>query len=418
MTLETARDMRCPVNADYNPFEAPLLQDPYSWLRAQRAEDPVFFSPAIGMWVATRYSDIEGVLRQPDLFSSENALMGSLSAEVVAKLNGEVPMSATLIGMDRPDHTRLRRIINAAFTPARVSAMEDSIRALAVDLIDRLPQDDTFDVLATFAYPLTLTVIGDLIGIPRSDIEPCHDWAQQFNELFAAEARGMPVDEQLALADAGLAYHRYIAELISERGNAPADDLISAVWEVRRGDDAHLSDMEMLSLFPGLISAGHETTAALIGNALWHLLQTPDEWEALTRNQDEIASLVEEMLRFDTSVYGMPRRAVRDTRIGDVAIAAGELVFLHFASAGHDPEKFSDPDEFTPSRERPQHLSFGRGAHFCLGAPLARLETRIALEELARRRPSLRLVEQPTHAPNLIFRGLTELLVRASPPGA
>jgi cytochrome P450 len=411
MSSETSIAQRCPVSADYNPFDPAQLEDPYPSLRAQREEAPTFFSPVIGMWVVTRYADADHVLRHPEIFSSEGALVGRNNPAVTERLEGKVPMTATLIGMDRPDHTRLRRIVNAAFTHGRVASMEDDVRQIVVDLIEGLPEDAPFDVLNDFSYPLALTVIATLIGIPLEDIQRCHDLSEEWNKLLGAEERGVPVEEQLQYADAALEYHAYISDLIAQREHDPADDLITAVWEVRRKGDVELSDMEMLSLFPGLISAGHETTANLIGNGLWHLLQQPERWQRLVDGEYDIPVMVEEMLRYDTSIYGLPRRVVQDTQIGGVDIPAGDLAFIQFAAAGHDPDQYADADSFDPSRESLQHLSFGKGAHFCVGAPLARLESRLAFEELAARRPGLRLVREPSHNPHFVFRALSELLV-------
>jgi len=294
MSTETSVEQRCPLNADYNPFDPAQLEDPYSWLRDQRAREPVFFSPVIGMWVVTRHADADHVLRHPDVFSSEGALVGRNHPEVTARLECKVPMTATLIGMDRPGHTRLRRIVNAAFTHARVAAMEDEVRRIVIDLIDGLPEDQPFDVLKDFSYPLALTVIAGLIGIPREQIQRCHDLSEEWNHLLGAEERGMPLEDQLRCADAALEYHAYISELIAEREHEPADDLITAAWDVRRKGDVQLSDLEMLSLFPGLISAGHETTANLIANGLWHLLEIPDRWQGLVHGNCDIPALVEE----------------------------------------------------------------------------------------------------------------------------
>lgn len=402
---------RCPVNAEFNPFELSAQQDPYASLRTLREQEPVFFSTAGGMWVVTRYADVELVLRQPEIFSNVGALVGNYNPAVEARFDGKVPLTATLIGMDRPDHTRLRRVVNAAFTPRVVARKEDAIRATVVDLIEALPTDVPFDLLKDFAYPLALTVISTLVGIPQADIQTCHAHSVRWNALMGADERGMPIEEQLACADDTLTYHKYISDLIAKAENEPADDLITAVWDVRRQGEVELSDMEMLSLFPGLISAGHETTANLIANGVWHLLRKPDRWRRLVAGEYDIPLLVEEMLRFDTSIFGLPRRVVKDTQIGDVQIPAGDLVFLHYAAAGHDPEQFTHPDEFQPSRKGEQHLSFGRGAHFCLGAPLARLEIRLSLEELSARRPDFRLVSEPGHVPHFVFRGLSELMV-------
>ena len=411
MSVETPSAQRCPVSADYNPFELSGQANPYPWLRAQREKDPVFFSPIAQCWVVTRYADIEFVLKQPEIFSNVNAAVGKYNPAVEAKFEGKVPGGATLLGLDRPDHTRLRRVINAAFTPRRVAGMEDKIRALVIELIDGLPEDEPFDLLKDFSYPLALKVITGVVGFPEEDIPKCHYYSERWNQLMGAEAGGMPIDQQLARADDTVAYHEYIADLIAKREHEPADDLITAVWDVRRQGDVELSDFEMLSLFPGLLSAGHETTANVIANGVWHLLKEAELWQRLVAGEYEIPVVVEEMLRFDTSIFELPRRVLQDTQIGEVPIPAGDLVMLHFGAANHDPEQFESPDEFQPARGATQHLAFGRGAHFCLGSPLARLEIRLALEELTARRPNLHLEREPGHLADFVFRGVTELPV-------
>ena len=411
MSVETPSEQRCPVSADYNPFELSGQANPYPWLRAQREKEPVFFSPLAHCWVVTRYADIEFVLKQPEIFSNVNAAVGKYNPAVEAKFEGKVPGGATLLGLDRPDHTRLRRVINAAFTPRKVAGMEDKIRALVIELIDGLPEDEPFDLLKDFSYPLALRVITGVVGFPEEDIPKCHHYSERWNQLMGAEAGGMPVDEQLARADDTVAYHEYIADLIAKREHEPADDLITAVWDVRRRGDVELSDFEMLSLFPGLLSAGHETTANVIASGVWHLLEEPELWQRLVAGEYEIPVVVEEMLRFDTSIFELPRRVLQDTQIGEAQIPAGDLMMLHFGAANHDPEQFESPDEFQPARGATQHLAFGRGAHFCLGAPLARLEIRLALEELTARRPNLHLEREPGHLADFVFRGVTELPV-------
>jgi cytochrome P450 len=411
MSVETSSEQRCPVSAGYNPFELSAQDDPYTWLKTQRQEQPVFFSPLAGCWVVTSYADIEFVLKQPEIFSNVNAAVGKYHPAVEARFEGKVPGGATLLGLDRPDHTRLRRVIQAAFTPRRVAAMEEKIRATVVELIDALPSDEPFDLVKDFSYPLALRVITDVVGIPREDIPMCHHYSERWNQLMGAEAGGMPVDEQLARADDTVKYHEYIQDLIRKREREPADDLITAVWEVRRQGDVELDDFEMLSLFPGLLSAGHETTANVIGNGIWHLLKEPGQWQRLVAGEYEIPAVVEEMLRFDSSIFELPRRVVKDTKVGEAEIPAGDLVMLHFGAANHDPAQFQSPDEFRPGREATAHLAFGRGAHFCLGSSLARLEIRLSLEELTTRRPNLHLAGELGHVADFVFRALTELPV-------
>ncbi len=402
------------IGQEFNPFTPATQRDLHGLLARARSEQPVFYSPAMQMWVVTRYGDVVRVLRDPGLFSSRRILSVPFGPGIAEVLAGALPEEqTTLIGLDPPAHSRLRAVMNAAFTPARALAMEGQIRQVADELIGEFAADGHAELMSQFAYPLTLTVILRLIGVPAEAMDRCRRQCRDWGQLVALAAAGARLDEQAALARSAAELGRYLRGLIDERARRPAGDLISALWQVRRGGEHQLSDEEMFSLIPGLIFAGHATTASLIGSGVWLLLSHTPLWDALVADPSLAAGAVEEILRVEPSTPGMPRIVTADTELGGVPLAAGERVYACYISANHDQTCFPEPDDFVPAR-RPAHahLGFGRGPHFCLGAPLARLESRIALETLAAWLPGLRLATAAIrHQPHLILRGPQELPV-------
>lgn len=405
------------IAEQFNPFFGPFVDDPAPVFAQARAEEPVFFSPLLSSWVVTRRDDVVAVLRDPERFSSFEILSirDLLSPEVAERIGDEVPMEGTLIGLDPPVHTRLRRVMQNAFTPSRVAGWETQIQALAEELIERMVDGAgparQADVISSVLFPLPLTVVLRLIGIPEHELtrsaETCKDW----NDLAVASLSGVPLEEQLRMADAVLVFHRYILELIAEREREPADDLISALVAVRREEG--LNDRELLSLLPGLVLAGHETTANLLGNALAHVLMRPGMWEAICNGELAVPDVIEETLRYDGPVIGMPRIVTSDTELGGVELRAGEKLYVSYWSANRDEHWLSDADEFCPGRHQPPHLAFGRGIHFCIGAPLARLEAAVTIRSLAKRLPALRLPDgfAPEHVGHFVVRRLATLPV-------
>lgn len=355
------------------------------------------------MWFVTRYDDIAAVLRDPSTFSNRDTVPPSrdLPPEVRAVLAGCGDPQHLLV-TDPPVHTRLRARVQRGFTQRRVAAMEPAIRELAGDLIDSFATGYHADLVDRFAYPLALTVILRMLGVPMEDLSACRRWAHDFDALSFGAA-SLPVPEQVELAHSRHALQRYTRELVEARTRVPGDDLISDLLETPDDGGKPLSTDEVVDLIPGLIIAGHQTTANLIGNIIRLLLDRPEQWHAVRRAPSVIAKVVEEGLRMDSAVLGMIRTATAQADVGGVQLPAGARLFLLYASANHDDAHFSRPEQFDLERtERAPHLGFGRGIHFCIGAPLARLETRIAIEELAYRLPDLRLEPGQTfrHAPN------------------
>jgi cytochrome P450 len=395
----------------FNPFDADFMRDPGPVLEYARRSDPVFFSPLVNAWVVSRYDDVAGVLRDPERFTSKEILSikDLLSPEVSAYFGDKIPMEGTLIGVDRPQHTRLRRVLQQAFTPGQVNQLEPGLGTLVEGIVERIRPEGTADLLRELAYPLPLVTISRLIGITDEEMSFFRQAVEDWSALTVAYIQGVGLDDQMILAERIMAMHDRVLELLGERRAAPKNDLLSTLVAP---NEENLSDHELLSLVPGLFLAGHETTANVLANALWHLLSVPGRWERLVNDPSRIEATVEEILRLDTSVLGMWRNVTADSVIADVNIPAGQRLYLAFWSANRDGARFSRPDAFDPERSNVGlHLAFGRGIHFCIGAALARLELRVALSVLAESLPDLRLAEGfvPAYRPHFFLRGLDSL---------
>ena len=400
------------VPADaFNPFDAEFMRDPGPVLEHARRSEPVFFSPFVGAWVVSRYDDVSGVLRDPERFTSQEILSikDLLSPEVSAYFGDKIPMEGTLIGVDPPQHTRLRGVLQKAFTPGQINQLEPGLRTLVEGIVERIRPEGSADLLRELAYPLPLVTISRLIGITDDEMASFRQAVEDWAALTVAYLQGMGLDEQMILAERIMAMHERVLELLKERRAAPKDDLLSTLVAPH---EENLSDHELLSLIPGLFLAGHETTANVLANALWHLLAVPERWDRLRNDPSAIETTVEEILRLDTSVLGMWRNVTADSVIAGVDVPAGQRLYLAFWSANRDGDRFSRPDEFDPARSNAGlHLAFGRGIHFCIGAALARLELRVALTVLTESLPTLRIAEGfvPSYRPHFFLRGLDSL---------
>jgi cytochrome P450 len=321
-----------------------------------------------------------------------------------------------------PEHARFRTFISEYFTPRALRALEPSIRAIAQELAGGLSDSGSGDLLKDFAYPLPYTVISEVIGIPAADRAVVKEWN---NAWLALQVVPLPEEQQTAMAEGLLAYEEYLRTLLLSRANdetsegAAAADLASGLYRATLGDEPLCTVDQAIVSLRFMIAAGHETTTNLIANAVHQLLAVPERWQALVQYPELAAAAVEETLRYDSSVQGALRVATERVRIGDVDLPAGSRVRVMFAAAGRDPAQFQDPEEFRLDREGPpRHLGFGFGAHFCVGAPLARLEARIALETLAAALPRLRLADgfEPDYLPGgFIFHALAALPVSWEP---
>ena len=397
----------------FNPFVPSYKINPHLQYARLRAEEPVHRSIAMQAWILTRYEDCIAVLRNPDTFSSDglNAsgqLGDAIREQRATSALGEVQ---TLLTVDPPAHTRLRNVINRAFTPRRVELLRPRIEAIAQELLDAVPPGGDFELMTAFAQPLPVIVIAELLGIPPSDRDRFKQWSNKIaatTDLLNAESAIMEAREAtLELID-------YFNNFIHARRDEPRDDLISALVAAQSTDE-QLTHEEILAFAILLLVAGNETTTNLIGNGTLALLDHPEAFESLLNHPDHLPDTIEEMLRYDSPVQGVVRIARRDTTLGTQQIAQGDLLMLMLAAANRDPEQFDDPDRFDIAREANRHLSFGLGPHFCLGAPLARLEAEVAFTLLLQRFPHIaRGSGDMERGGTLLLRGLTKLPLAAA----
>ena len=389
----------------YNPLSAGMVRDPYPAYARLRARDPVHRSRLLSGWFLTRYADIDAVLRDYRRFSSDPR-NGNLPRRRRAALPDadDFPM----LFLDPPDHRRLRSLVNKAFTLRTVNALEPRIRSLTGALLDDIGDPDGFDLMAALAKPLPVTVIAEMIGVPPEDYPRFSVWSAQ--RARALEPT-MSKAEKRAADDAAEAFRGFFGKIIGERRQQPGDDIVSALVHVEEEGD-RLSEREMQNMLRLLLVAGNETTTNLIGNGMLALLRNPGQLQRLRDDPALIDGAIDELLRFDSPVQTDFRYALEDCEVGGTPVRKGEFLALSLGAANRDPDAFGDPDRLDVGREGVSHLSFGRGIHHCLGAPLARLEARIAFEAILERFGSIRLLaDRPDFQPAIVLRGLRALPV-------
>jgi len=398
---------------DYDPRRPEIIADPYPAFAALRARDPVHWSDALGGWVLTRYDDVKAALTDPRLSADRI----SPFVRHRAASGRPVPNLARIVGnwavfADPPRHTRLRGLLNRAFTPRAVAARAGRIAALVEGLIDRLNGRGDADLVAEFAYPLPVMVIADMIGVPPADQALFKEWS---DELATFVGSGLLTDDKYARAERAAAdMADYFRAVVGERRRAlsPQEDLLSALISAEDRGDV-LNEDELIATCVLLLFAGHETTTNLIANAVYWLLRCPDQWARLTAEPSLDESAVEEALRYDGPTQAMVRVVASDLTLGGQLLATGQRVFAMINAANRDPAIFEDPDRLDIARWPNRHIAFGHGIHFCLGAPLARLEGRIALRALARRLSQPALSDQRVDwLDSLVFRGMRSLPLR------
>lgn len=386
--------------------------DPYPVYRQLREQGPLQL-PEANLHVFAGFADCDEVLRHPA--SCSDRLKSTVAQRAIAA--GEEPRPFGTPGflfLDPPDHTRLRKLVSKAFSPRVVKALEPDIAAMVDGLLEKVAATGRFDVIADLAYPLPVAVICRLLGVPIED-EPQFSWASallaQGLDPFITFTGQAPEGFQDRLK-AGLWLRAYLRDLLERRRAEPADDLMSGLISVEEAGD-QLTEAEIVATCNLLLIAGHETTVNLIANAVLAMLRHPDQWSALAADPDRASSIIEETLRFDPPVQLVGRIAGDDMVIGPgrIEVPKGDTMMLLLAAAHRDPAVTERPDEFDPDRASIRHLAFGHGPHFCLGAPLARLEAAVALSAAARRFPDARLDGEPAYKPNVTLRGMSDLTV-------
>jgi len=384
--------------------------DPYRPLAQFRDRGPLQL-PEANLVVFSTYRDCDAVLRHPS--SSSDRMKSTLAQRQIQAGNVPRPFGPPgFLFLDPPDHTRLRKLVSKAFAPKVVNALQPDISALVQGLLDRIAEQGRFDVVEDFAYPLPVAVICRLLGVPLED-EPRFSHASallaQSLDPFVAFT-GAPSEGVQDRMQAAKWLREYLHELIERRRSQPGDDLMSALIAVEESGD-QLTQDEIVSTCVLLLVAGHETTVNLIGNAILAMLRHPRQWAALGADATRAPAVIEETLRYDPPVQMVGRIALDDMTIGSIGVPTGDVMMLLLAAAQRDPAEFDRPEIFDPDRATLRHLGFGRGAHYCLGAPLARLEAGVALSAITARFPEACLDSEPQYKTNVTLRGLSALTV-------
>lgn len=409
-----------PVDEDFDPLDPEYLADPYPYYERFRERAPVFYAPKIDFWVVSRYGDVQEIVKDPETFSNARVQepLYPVTSEALKRLKAGVRVTPTTSTADPPLHKRTRKHAARAFSARRAAGLEPRIREVANGLIDGMIDEGRADLVDRFAFPLPAYVVFGLIGYPEEDAEMLKSWCS--DRLKLTWGRPLP-EEQLATVDKMSSFFDYIENFVNEKAKNPGDDYTSDLHEIRAEDESNLSLDEVVSICYSLSFAGHETTTNLILNGLRNLLSHPKLWDELREDESLIENAVEEVLRRDTSVVSWRRSTTRAVEISGVEVPEGARLMLLLASANRDESVFEDPDAFDIRRGNAnKHLAFSHGIHFCLGAPLARLESRIAFELLTQRMPDLRLSppdQRFEFDPNMSFRGPTELWAEWTPAG-
>lgn len=390
---------------------AEFKADPFPFYARCRAEAPVVkvaMPDGQEAWLVTRYDDVAMVLKD-DRFIKDR--FSAMSYEQLKKQPWVpkmfLPLLHNMLDQDPPVHTRLRALVHKAFSPRLVDEMQARIAALAAELLDGVERRGRMDLIRDFSLPIPTTIIAEMLGVPVKDRHKFHRWSSR---IIAANSR----HAMLTAIPGTWLFLRYIRRMTAARRARPQDDLVTALVQAQ-DEGGKLSDDELLAMIVLLIVAGHETTVNLIGSGMLALLEHPEQLERLRRDPTLIKPAVEELLRYTSPVdTGTERFARQDLSIGGVTIKKGEIVFAAIASANRDERQFADPDVLDISRTPNRHLAFGLGIHFCIGAPLARLEGQIAIGSLVSRLADLRLrVPASTlrWRAGLVLRGLKALPV-------
>jgi cytochrome P450 len=413
---EMAATCDCPAEAGFDPLSPEFLADPFRVMATlPLAEAPLFYAPAIGYYVVTRHADIDEVFRNPETYSAAVAQAPLVPLVAQAQrilLAGGYKPAPTMVSLDEPEHARLRKPAARAFSMNRVNAMIPAIEATTTALLDSVGDAAEFDLIASLAFPLPANIVFSLMGVPEQDYAQLKNWCG----YRAALSWGRPAPEdQVEIAASIAAYRRYLRDLVDVKARRPGDDLTSDLLAIHAEDPERLTLDEISSILFSLSFAGHETTTGLIGNTIRRLLEDPQRWAAVAEQPDLIPAAVEETLRYDPSVPVWRRITTRPARLAGIDLPEGARLFLWLAAAGRDPAVFDRPDQYDLHRQGAgQHLAFGKGVHYCLGANLGKLEAQIAIAQLTRRYPRLQLApdQQLSFHPNISFRGPQSLTVR------
>ncbi|MGW2251900.1 cytochrome P450 [Kitasatospora sp. NPDC001660] len=400
------------TTAKFDPWSAAFVAHPYDAYAELREHAPVTYYEPTKQWLVSRHEDVSALLRDRRLGRTYTHRFSHEEFGRPAPDPAHEPFHTLndhgLLDLEAPDHTRIRRLVSKAFTPRMVEGLRPTVRRLAAELVDGLLAAGGGDLIAAVAEPLPVAVIAEMLGVPEADRHLLRPWSADITGMFELN----PTEEAARRAvTASIEFSDYLRALIRERRAAPGTDLISALIQAQEGTDA-LSEQEMVSTCVLLLNAGHEATVNTTGNGWWALFRNPGELARLRHDVDGLLpTAVEELMRWDTPLQMFERWVLEDVEVRGVTIPRGSEIALLFGSANRDPERFAEPDRLDLGRADNPHITFGAGIHFCLGAPLARLELTESYGALLRRAPGLRLVREPEWRPGYVIRGLKELLV-------
>jgi pimeloyl-[acyl-carrier protein] synthase len=395
----------------FAPFSPEFRADPYRVYAELRRHDPVHWcpAPAPGFWFATRYADVAMILKEPRFGREVRRVLPPEAFPPIPERHRPLQemVERWFVFRDPPDHTRLRGLVNRAFTPRTVESLRPHIQEIADSLVEAAAAGGTLDVVNDYAFPLTVTVIAQMLGVPPADRERFKAWA---NELLGAIDIGATDEITTRASRATVALEDYLRDLVGRRRREPRQDLISSLIAAEQEGD-RLTEEELLATCILLLFGGHETTKNVIGNGAWSLLGAPAEMERLRRDPELMRPAFEELMRYESPLQMAFRYVMEDTELGGRALRRGQMIWGGVGAANRDPACFDDPDRLDVGRAHNPHLGLGRGIHFCVGASLARAEGTIALATLLRRLQGLRLLEPPAWRPTVILRGLASLRV-------
>ncbi len=383
---------RLESGVSYDPTSASVRNNPYDTYDRMRDKDPVHRMRLINAWALTRYEDVDMVLRDHKRFSKDD---------------GSDMEYRSMLHHDPPDHTRLRSLVSKAFTPRSVAELHPGIQRIVDELLADLEGKDRFDLIEGFAFPLPVTVIAEMLGVPARDMDRFKDWS---NDIALTIEPSLSDEQVRRIQQSSEELIEYFEGIIEQRRRQPQDDMITALLNAEEEGD-RLTHEELLATLMLLLVAGNETTRNLIGNGMLALLKNPDQLRRLRDNPDMLDTAINELLRYDSPVQLDGRIVHDDVDIDGRRIRAGQRVLCAIGAANRDPSVFTNPNALDIGRREKSHIAFGRGIHHCLGAPLAILEGRVAFSALLERFPSMNLVSEPRFREQVVLRGVEELWV-------
>ncbi|KOG30690.1 cytochrome P450 [Streptomyces resistomycificus] len=397
--------------AAFDPWDPAFVADPYPAYAELRERGRVQYFEPTGQWLVSHHADVSALLRDRRLgrtyqhrFTHEDF---GRTAPPTAHEPFHVLNDHGMLDLEPPDHTRIRRLVSKAFTPRTVERLKPYVHGLADELVSALVEAGGGDLLTDVAEPLPVAVIAEMLGIPEGDRAPLRPWSADICGMYELS----PSEDVAAKAvRASVEFSDYLRALIAERRKEPGDDLISGLIAAHDEGD-RLTEQEMISTCVLLLNAGHEATVNATVNGWWALFRNPDQLAALRADPSLVPSAIEELMRYDTPLQLFERWVLDDIEIDGTAIPRGAEIAMLFGSANHDPEVFRDPERLDLTREDNPHISFSAGIHYCIGAPLARIELAASMRALLEKAPTLGLAAEPQRKPNFVIRGLEGLSV-------